>query len=243
MEQNLQISKSFDLYSGLTESNLPLILSLIFACLTSIIIPIFLFSIIWYEKFGTDNRRTLLNKLHVCGCWCSLEYIMLAQPIDIIRYLYGPLPKHLCLLARIIKSAIFFQTFLYFDLIVVTRYAYIFWLKNPVGFDDNFLFLFLNLWVMMISYLSKFAQHMTMSRQTMSYYFCCGTDPRLETEYRTKITRYNYKNVDINNPLYTNPDQIRTRPRAKQQGRIKCRCHVTVPAVPTQEAIPEEGRQ
>ena len=176
MEQNLQISKSFDLYSGLTESNLPLILSLIFACLTLIIIPIFLFSIIWFEKFGPDNRRTLLNKLHVCGCWCSLEYIMLAQPIDIIRYLYGPLPKHLCLLARIIKSAIFFQTFLYFDLIVVTRYAYIFWLKNPVGFDDNFLFLFLNLWVMMISYLSKFSQHMTMSRQTMSYYFCCGTD-------------------------------------------------------------------
>ena len=35
--------------------------------------------------------------------------------------------------------------------------------------------------------------------------------------------------------------QIRTRPRATQQGRIKCRHHVTVPAVPTQEAIPEEG--
>ena len=35
--------------------------------------------------------------------------------------------------------------------------------------------------------------------------------------------------------------QIRTFPRATQQGRFKCRCHVTVPAVPTQEAIPEEG--
>ena len=35
--------------------------------------------------------------------------------------------------------------------------------------------------------------------------------------------------------------QIRTCPRATQQGRIKCRCHVTVPVVPTQEAIPEEG--
>ena len=35
--------------------------------------------------------------------------------------------------------------------------------------------------------------------------------------------------------------QIRTHPRATQQGRVKCRRHLTVPAVPTQEAIPEEG--
>ena len=35
--------------------------------------------------------------------------------------------------------------------------------------------------------------------------------------------------------------QIRTRTRTTQQGRVNCRHHVTVPAVPTQEAIPEEG--
>ena len=34
--------------------------------------------------------------------------------------------------------------------------------------------------------------------------------------------------------------QIRTRPKATQQG-VKCRCDVTVPAVPTQKAIPEES--
>ena len=42
----------------------------------------------------------------------------------------------------------------------------------------------------------------------------------------------------------TNPDsdpKIRTRPRATQQGRVKCRHHVTLPAVLAQEAIPEEG--
>ena len=36
---------------------------------------------------------------------------------------------------------------------------------------------------------------------------------------------------------------VLTCPRATQQGRVKCKPHVTVPAVPTQEAIPEEGRQ
>ena len=35
--------------------------------------------------------------------------------------------------------------------------------------------------------------------------------------------------------------QFRTHPRATQQGHVKCRRYVTVPAVPSQEAIPEEG--
>ena len=35
--------------------------------------------------------------------------------------------------------------------------------------------------------------------------------------------------------------QMRNHPRATQQGRVKCRCHITVPAVPTQEAITEDG--
>ena len=43
---------------------------------------------------------------------------------------------------------------------------------------------------------------------------------------------------DVNNRHST---QISTRPRATKQGRVKCRCHSTVPTVPTQEAIPEEG--
>ena len=38
-----------------------------------------------------------------------------------------------------------------------------------------------------------------------------------------------------------NKGYIRTRPRATQQGCNKSRHHFTVPAVPTQEAIPEKG--
>ena len=41
------------------------------------------------------------------------------------------------------------------------------------------------------------------------------------------------------NPIWTHdPDQGYT---ATQQGCVKFRPHITVPAVPTQEAIPEEG--
>ena len=37
--------------------------------------------------------------------------------------------------------------------------------------------------------------------------------------------------------------QIRTHPRLSQQVCVKCMRHITVSAVPTQEEIPEEGRQ
>ena len=34
-----------------------------------------------------------------------------------------------------------------FDLIILTRYAYVFWLKNPAGFNDDFWVVFFNMWV------------------------------------------------------------------------------------------------
>ena len=37
--------------------------------------------------------------------------------------------------------------------------------------------------------------------------------------------------------------QMINPPRATKQSRVKRRCHYTVPVVPTQGAIPEEGGQ
>ena len=39
----------------------------------------------------------------------------------------------------------------------------------------------------------------------------------------------------------SNCESLTIKPRATQQGHVKCRHHVTLPAVPTQEAILEEG--
>ena len=56
--------------------------------------------------------------------------------------------------------------------------------------------------------------------------------------YYTQLKKYSQKNKDNQFPT-----QMSFCPRATQQGRVKCRCHVTVPMVTTQEAIPEEGKQ
>ena len=56
---------------------------------------------------------------------------------------------------------------------------------------------------------------------------------------RVTCVAYNIYNSSSNQSKFTT--QISTCPRATQQGCIKCRRHVTVLAVPTQEAIPEES--
>jgi hypothetical protein len=168
-----------DFFASLTEKSVVKSFCLTFAFLASWILPIFLWSIVWFEKHGTDNRRTLINKFASSGCWCAIEYFIFAQTLDNIRYIYGPLSKSLCFFIRVVKSTIFFQMFLYLDLIVLSRYLYIFHLKNPAGFADDFWALFFNLWVAMVSLLVKRSYHFVSIQHTMTYYFCCGLDPRI----------------------------------------------------------------
>ena len=50
-----------------------------------IIIPV-LYSIIWYEKFGSDNKRTVLDKLAGSVCWYTILLHVLVQIPELIRY-------------------------------------------------------------------------------------------------------------------------------------------------------------
>ena len=169
-----------DFFSNLTDGKPTKFLFLTFATLTSLTLPIFLYFIIWFEKFGSDNKRTLINKFASFGIWFSIQYYLLLVTSDIFRFVYGPLPRPVCLTLRIVKSAMFLQIFIYFDLIVISRYVYIFLLKNPTGFNDDFWALFLNIWVVMGCLLTKGAYHLVVPHQIITFYFCCGADPKAE---------------------------------------------------------------
>jgi hypothetical protein len=43
----------------------------------------------------------------------------------------GPLPQGLCFFTVVAKNAVKTQTILLYDAILVTRYIFIIWLKNP----------------------------------------------------------------------------------------------------------------
>lgn len=57
---------------------------------------------------------------------------------------------------------------------ILTRYIFIFWLKNPSAFNDDFWFLFVNIWTVGFTFISDFSHLYLPGRQRMEFYICTG---------------------------------------------------------------------
>ena len=91
---------------------------------------------------------------------------------------YGPLPPELCKLTLYMKNTIAIQLMLFFDVMLLTKYLAVFWLKNPFGFQDDFWSLFINIWIPSFSHLLQFVLDYKYDSCGKIYYFCsrksCG---------------------------------------------------------------------
>jgi len=125
-------------FSGLTEMTNFKMFSIAFALLGCCIILPTLTGIIWFEKFGSDNKRTLINRLVSSVCWTFIQYVAIVLVVDIIRHLLGPLPNALCFAQVILRSSASSDLLLFYDAIISIRFVYIFVLKNPAAFHDEF---------------------------------------------------------------------------------------------------------
>jgi len=147
-------------------------------CITNVIIvPLILYSIIWYDKFGSDKRRTFINMLVSLLCWSSIEFCFVIQCTEIIRYIYGPLPKLFCFFKSVARGAYTTEALLYFDAMCLTKYIFIFWLKNPAAFQDKFWTIFLYIWIKGVTIITNFVFYILAGHQMISYYICTGIDP------------------------------------------------------------------
>ena len=59
----------------------------------------------------------------------------------------------------------------------IIRYIFIFWLKNPVAFKDDFWNLFVNIWIMGFAVCAQVMVNMTPGREILYYYICTGRNP------------------------------------------------------------------
>lgn len=97
-----------------------------------------LYSIIWYEHFGVDAKQTIINKFLSSACWTCIIFILFVQVPELGRYLIGPMSETICTIQFTMKNVTSVQVLLFFDCIVVARYVYIFHLRNPAAFQDDF---------------------------------------------------------------------------------------------------------
>ena len=93
------------------------------------------------------------------------------------RIFIGPLPHFFCFFKTIIRSCFVTQLFLYIDAISVINYIFIFWLKNPAAFRDEFWIIFFNAWIKGFGFIFNFVWFFTAEHQLINFYICTGKDP------------------------------------------------------------------
>jgi len=175
-----------DYFHGLFEARPSKTISMTLSMLLMLVGSILCYSVIWYEHYGVDAKRTILNQLQSLQCWAALQFMICVTFLEWFRYISGPMPKFPCWLHVIVKEAIVSKLLLLQTGLIISRYAFIFWLKNPAAFNDEFWCLFINRWVNLFSVLSQFVFIYWPGRQRIGYYFCIGKDPLKDNILPTK---------------------------------------------------------
>ena len=133
----INISDTSDFFAGIVQNRWPKNVALIFSLFGSYLaIGLISFSI-WYDRYSYDVKRTLLNYLARSAWMCSVVWCAFVQQFEIIRYVFGPLPLWACQFLGFTKRVITIQGILLLNCLAVTRYIFIFVLKNPAGFKDD----------------------------------------------------------------------------------------------------------
>ena len=174
-------------YKELYETNPTKIILVILSVVFNVINIALPYGIIWYEHYGTDNKRTLVNKLVSLICRILIQWFIFCQPSDIIRYTFGPLPTIACAFQQIVKSSLKFQILLCFDALQITKFILIFVLKNPSAVQDDFWSIILSIWIVGVSTIQSFITFFVHGRKPLNYYTCADVDmiPVLNEARRT----------------------------------------------------------
>jgi hypothetical protein len=171
-----------DYFAGVFEKRLFTKISLSVSLIITAILVVLLLGIILFDQIRSDLKRIIITRLFCSGCWFSIGYLFLVQLVDIFRYIYGPLPELACFYHHVIKNAMCQQLLIILNLVVIFRYVFIFWLKNPAAFQDEFWHLFLVIWMSGFSLVSQWVFAYFPGTQSLNYYVCLGIYPTESSE-------------------------------------------------------------
>ena len=170
-----------EVYCGIFENRPSKFIAIVFSATLISLNTILLGGMIWYERFGSDIRRTLMNKIFASVCWAALAH-NLHTGLEILRFIIGPCPQTYCFLQFFLKVSATSVFLLFYDAIVITKYILIFWLKNPGAVNDGFWWTFINVYVCMVSILYDGSRYFLPGKLNFPYYICSGTSPASHIE-------------------------------------------------------------
>jgi hypothetical protein len=136
-----------------------------------------LYSIIWFEKFDSDHHRTIINRIVSSLSWNGIVWYSLVQSLFTIRFAAGPLPSWVCFGHFVAKKIVVMDIFMLLSASTLLRYIFVFWLKNPGAFNDEFWHMFINIWVVGFSFVSQLPRAIIPGNQLLEYKICTGENP------------------------------------------------------------------
>jgi hypothetical protein len=171
-----------DYFSGIyTNSPFKFIAVTLSITFSLILIPLF-FGMIWKECYGLDIKRVITNMLICYLASNCIVFITFVQSLEIFRHIYGPYPESFCFYYLILRNVVTQQLQILVLLIILFRYIFIFWLKNPMVFQDQFWSYFIKIWLALFCIISQWLIIYLPGHQPISFYFCTGHNPSENSE-------------------------------------------------------------
>jgi hypothetical protein len=159
--------------------------AIVFSIILTLTDALLLYGVIWFQNFGPDHGRTLVNRIFTSFCWTCMVALFIGAT-DVIRYITGPFPKIVCHIIVIFKNMVRTEILLFYDLMAISRYILIFHRNNPTALDEQFWNQFIYLTITIASLIINFVYQMLPTKKDSFYYICCGQDPDQDSELPRK---------------------------------------------------------
>ena len=132
--------------------------------------------IIWYERNGIHQYRTVINQMFATISWLVVAYILTVYIPEGIRYMVGPLNTTYCEIHNFLKNFFWSCTILTLDGIILLRYIFIFkWKRATV--NDDLIARFLQLTILLASFWTAAVKRISIGRMPLNYFMCAGKNP------------------------------------------------------------------
>ena len=174
--ETININEHKNIYENIYIFNWPLKIAIFSTVLNILFFTPLFFAIAWYEKYGTNQNRTLLNQLVSSVCWITIVQNISDLPLGIFMNLFGPLNLEVCTVFLVYKSALILNTVILLIFITLVKYVYIFVLTNPAGINSEIWCWFINMFSVGFSLLEQSVFFFLPGRQSTFIYVCSGID-------------------------------------------------------------------
>jgi hypothetical protein len=173
-------------FSEMYEANNPykwmfLIFSIV---LTAAVTPIMYLVI----QFQNENPyTTLIQQILSSMIGAAILINILVHIPLILLYIVGPFSQQICNLLLSTQTGLTMQLLLLANVLMITRYLFIFVLKNPVAVHHDFWRLFFFIWTFLFAILMQFTFFLLPGNNPVQFYVCSGEIPRNYNKLNNKV--------------------------------------------------------